>query len=146
VTRRPTVDVLIDGKRLCTIHFRLAVRFVLEANAAVESGELVEISAGNALITATFLVEVPTRGDAEVLSRRQPIPVLPIIRPRVGVSMLPAAPPIPEEPSPGPQALHVLVQEGSRESRACAGLTPAAKSHAHPKHMGVLPSWLHRSA
>jgi hypothetical protein len=97
-TRRPTVNVLIDGTRLCTLHFRLDALFVLEANAAVENAQLIEISAENALLTATFVIEVPTRGDLDILSREQPIRVPPIVRMSVGVPLIPAAPPIPAEP------------------------------------------------
>ena len=87
VTQRPSVTVLIDGRRVATVELELSVVFDITALlAGVRDGRLVAVRSGRCDITATLAI-----GGMDVMSRQASLELPGVIPLNPGIPLLAAA-------------------------------------------------------
>jgi hypothetical protein len=69
----PTIELLIDGVKVHTFRFQLAVTFTIEVAALiVRDGLLTALKAGDGAVTCTLTLEMPG-GDVELVNQQRKI-------------------------------------------------------------------------
>ena len=83
-THTPSVDLLVDGARVTTLHFELVMEFLVKALVAtVRQGRLMAFRVGSCDVTASLALE-----GSRLLTRRERLQLPQVIRLGEGIPML----------------------------------------------------------
>jgi hypothetical protein len=86
--KQPTVDLLVDGVRVHTFRFKLAITFEIDiATAVVKGGKLVALKSGDGTVAGVLTLEMPG-GDIDLLRQERRIESHLMVRLGGGVPLL----------------------------------------------------------